>query len=38
LTPDGDQVRTWIDACQLCGGMGEIEVEPIEMEDIDGNP
>jgi hypothetical protein len=34
LTPDGDYVRTWIDDCQLCGGDGWIEVQPIEMEDL----
>lgn len=33
-TPAGDWVRTWIDDCQLCDGESEIEVEPIEMEDL----
>jgi hypothetical protein len=33
-TPEGPRWETWLDACQLCGGLGEITVEPIDMDDL----
>jgi hypothetical protein len=33
-SPDGPRWESWIDTCPLCDGTGEIEVEPIEMEDL----
>jgi hypothetical protein len=34
LTPYGDWVRSWIATCPLCGGDGEIEVEPVTLDDL----